>query len=143
MLEYKKTTSDKLIDPSYQLSITPVINISENNFSIIAIFAAVFSYGKTAAASPYRIRAITNTNIKPNWMASKVARTAPTTDAQPFTAQAHGIRASVSAPTPARAKGKGIPMQKASGPISKTVDRAFTPSGKPIIAENMGPRAKR
>ena len=57
-------------------------------------------------------------------MASRPASAAATTEAQPFTPQAHGTRAGATARTRARASGNGRPMTKASGATKATARAA-------------------
>ena len=60
------------------------------------------------------------TAAKPRWIASSVARTAPTTEAKPLMAHAQGMVLPDVAASRAIPVGKGIPMHTASGAINAT-----------------------
>ena len=73
-----------------------------------------------------------STALNPQWIASRVARIAATTEAKPLTAQAQGTSTGVRAATLARPRGKGIPIAKARGAISSTAIPILTTSSRPI-----------
>ena len=82
------------------------------------------------------------TTVKPNWIASKDAMTALTTEAQPLMPHAQGMNPGISAPIRSSPRGNGMPMQKASGAISRILTTTRNARGKIIRLSHNGPSRK-
>ena len=76
-------------------------------------------------------------------MASRVASTALTTEAQPLMPQAQGTSAGASRLTRASARGNGMPMQNASGAIAASASGSLASSGRVIRNAVTGVRTAR
>src|SRR6266536_5174167 len=74
---------------------------------------------RLAAATRYNAIASSMTHVNPMFIARRVARIALSTEAQPLTPHAQSTSPGAQAETRDRASGNGIPMQKASGAISR------------------------
>ena len=59
------------------------------------------------------------TMLKPKWMERTVAKIALSTEAQPLMPQAHGIKRGFKRETLDNPSGKGMPIKKAKGAISR------------------------
>jgi hypothetical protein len=73
--------------------------------------------GSASPATRYSAAAANTTMRVPKVIASRVARIAASTEARPLIAQAQGTRSGALARRRASARGKGMPMKKASGAI--------------------------
>jgi hypothetical protein len=71
-------------------------------------------------------------------MANTVASTALSTDAQPLIAHAQGIKSGAFLPSRASPVGLGIPIQNASGAISKSEIKILAKSGSGVSHWSMG-----
>src|SRR6266702_423051 len=93
---------------------------------------------KIAAARRYNVIAMSVTNVNPTFIARSVARIALSTEAQPLMPHAQGTRPGAEAETRDKASGNGIPMQNASGAISRNAMAIFGMSGSAISNGNSG-----
>jgi len=98
--------------------------------------------GNVNAAARYNSKAEMMTTVKPNCIASKDAMTALTTEAQPLMPHAQGMNPGISAPTRCSPRGNGMPMQKASGAISRMLRITRRASDRDIRLSHSGPSRK-
>ena len=82
------------------------------------------------------------TTVKPNWIASKDAMTALTTEAQPLMPHAQGMNPGIPSPTRPNPRGNGMPMQKARGAISRMLTSTREARDKVIRLSHNGPSRK-
>lgn len=80
----------------------------------------------------YEAKDIPITKLNPPEMARMMARTALITEEHPFIPQAQGIREGALEETLLKPEGKGIPIKKARGAMSKSESDIFSQSGSQI-----------
>ncbi len=85
-----------------------------------------------AAAVAYKPSAHSTTAVKPNSIASSVAREALITEAKPLIPQAHGMKSGMLFATRVSPIGNGMPIQNASGAIRKIDNTILILSASPI-----------
>src|SRR5258706_12519919 len=95
--------------------------------------ALLRAIGNNISTPAYKASAIPSTAVRPQSIASSVARGALTTEAQPLIPQPH---AASSASSSRIASGNGAPIKNASGATSKAARHALSNSALPTNASS-------